>query len=108
MSALRDEDAKQSVRLLVNGGARGADTLAKEWALVVGAEVLTMPADWGRHGRAAGPMRNEQMTKRLAELRDHGNEVVVLAFHGGRGTADMVDRCLALGLSVIDLREAQP
>ena len=55
------------------------------------------PADWIRHGRAAGPIRNEQM------LRE-GCPDLVVAFHDdpglGRGTADMVRRALAAGVPV--------
>ena len=47
--------------VLINGGARGADRQAQEWALANGIHVETYDADWHAHGRAAGPIRNQRM-----------------------------------------------
>jgi YspA, cpYpsA-related SLOG family len=69
---------------LIHGGASGADRLAGDWAASRGIPVEFHPADWQRYGRAAGPIRNQQM---LAEKPD-----MVVAFPGGRGTVDMVRR----------------
>jgi len=48
---------------IISGKARGADTLgerfAKEWKF----PVIEMPADWDKHGKAAGVIRNEEMAK---------------------------------------------
>lgn len=84
--------------VVIQGGATGADALAREWAYVRGAEgwhlrMLNFPADWTKHGRAAGPLRNAQM---IAE----GLPDLVLAFPGGRGTADMVRKAMAAGIEV--------
>ncbi len=83
--------------VLVHGDARGADTLAAEWAnndawVLVEAH----PADWNKHGRKAGPIRNQEML-------DSGIDGVI-AFAGGYGTADMVNRALQTGVPVWDLR----
>ncbi len=43
------------------GGARGADRLARVWAQLGGIEVETHPAQWERDGKAAGPIRNRAM-----------------------------------------------
>ena len=86
-----------SPREVIHGGARGADALVGVAAESLGIPVRTFPADWARHGRAAGPIRNEQM------LRE-GRPDLVVAFHDdpdlGRGTADMVRRALAAGVPV--------
>ena len=68
---------------VVSGGARGADAAGERWAEMRGIPVRRFPADWDASGRAAGPLRNEAM----AEYAD-----ALIAFHGGRGTADMVRR----------------
>ena len=47
--------------LIVHGGARGADRIAGEIARGLGWPVEEHPADWTRHGRAAGPRRNIEM-----------------------------------------------
>jgi hypothetical protein len=75
--------AETPITCIIQGGSRGADSSAWAWAdsNLVPDEVF--PADWEQHGRAAGPKRNSLM------LRDSQPDLV-LAFPGGRGTADMV------------------
>lgn len=70
---------------IITGGAPGADCWAFEWAVVNWADSREFPADWKKHGRAAGPIRNSQM---LVE----GKPDLVVAFPGGVGTADMVKK----------------
>lgn len=69
--------------LLIEGGATGADQLAKDWAHERGVEVLTFPADWKAFGHSAGPIRNRLMVY-------EGKPDWVIAFPGGRGTAGML------------------
>jgi len=77
--------------IVVHGGASGADLLAglywNEWGTT---EVFH--ADWEKHGKAAGPLRNQEMLDAGADL--------VIAFPGGRGTADMVRRAKGRGIKV--------
>lgn len=79
--------------VVIHGAARGADTLAANWAYTRGVEQLPFPADWEAHGRGAGPRRNAKM---LAE----GKPDLVVAFPGGNGTADMVARSRRAGVQV--------
>jgi hypothetical protein len=84
---------RRRIRRVVTGGARGADELAASWALGARVGVARHPADWQAHGRAAGPIRNGEMLR--AESPD-----LVIAFPGGRGTADMVRQARAAGIDV--------
>lgn len=79
---------------IIAGGARGADCFAAQWASVENCSYREFPADWQAHGRQAGPLRNARM---LAE----GKPQLVIAFPGGRGTADMCSKALAAGVKVI-------
>lgn len=79
--------------VVIHGGATGADFHAATWAIARGFEVVMFEADWAKHGRAAGPIRN---TKMLVE----GKPDVVLAFPGGRGTADMVNKAKKAGVRI--------
>jgi hypothetical protein len=81
--------------LLITGGANGADMLAADWAGYRQVPKLIFRADWERHGRAAGPIRNQQMLECKPDL--------VVAFAGGRGTADMVRRAKAAGIHVMEI-----
>jgi len=82
------------ITLLIEGGARGADRMAREFAKWQGIPVRTFPADWDAHGNAAGPIRNRQML-------DEGKSDLVVAFEGGRGTANMVQQAEAAGVRVL-------
>lgn len=83
--------------LIIQGGAFGADACASEWAYTRNVLEHQFPADWKKHGRAAGPIRNQQMI-------DQGKPDLVVAFPGGPGTADMVRRAKAAGVKVIEVK----
>jgi hypothetical protein len=82
-----------NVDAIIHGGARGADSMAGEFANETGIEEIVFPADWKMYGRRAGPIRNQQML-------DEGKPDLVVAFPGGRGTADMVGRARTAGIEV--------
>ena len=46
---------------VVSGGAKGADTLGEEWANLHAIPIKRFEADWERHGKKAGPIRNVEM-----------------------------------------------
>lgn len=75
----------------------GADWLAREWAVCNWCNDVPYPANWTLHGRAAGPIRNQQM---IDENRDAD---MLIAFPGGRGTADCLRRARAAGIKVVDI-----
>ena len=68
------------ITCVIHGAAIGADSLAALWAKKVGKQGLPYPADWEKHGKSAGPIRNAKM------LRE-GKPDLVVAFPGGKGTA---------------------
>lgn len=86
----------ESTVTIVHGGARGADRTAGTLAEMRGFAVEVHPAKWNEHGRSAGHLRNQAML-------DTGIDLVV-AFPGGRGTADMVNRSRQAGVRVIEVR----
>ena len=83
------------VSVVISGLAPGADTLAIQWAHSRKISLLCFPANWKAHGKAAGPIRNQKML-------DEGKPDLVLAFPGGRGTADMVRRAKQAGVTVVE------
>lgn len=70
-------------KAIVHGDARGADRMAGDWARRHDVIEYACPADWDTHKKAAGPIRNREM------MKTH-NPDRVIAFPGGKGTADMV------------------
>jgi hypothetical protein len=79
---------------IIEGGAKGADRLAREWAIERGVTYTTFKADWGKYRAAAGSLRNTAML-------DMGRPSMVLAFPGGKGTANMVKQAQARGVLVV-------
>ena len=82
---------------VIHGNARGADSLAHEWAISRHRHGVACPANWARDGRRAGPLRNQRML-------GHGPDLII-AFPGGRGTADMVARAQKAGIPVREVAE---
>lgn len=82
------------IECLIEGGAWGADYLASQWAFKHGVWNERFPAEWGKYGKSAGPIRNKQML-------DEGKPNLVLAFPGGKGTANMIMQAEAAGVEVI-------
>lgn len=95
VKSLVDEHGKI---IIIEGGAKGADTLAKNAAIELGIEYREYKADWKRYGRAAGPKRNQLML-------DTENPDLVIAFHedleSGKGTKDMLKRAEKEGVKTI-------
>lgn len=79
--------------MIISGAAKGADTLAIDWAVIHWVPFEEYPADWDKHGKPAGFIRNKQML-------DEGKPDLVIAFPGGRGTNMMIDLARKAGVAV--------
>jgi hypothetical protein len=78
---------------IISGNARGVDRLGDEWAKARGVKLEVYPADWDKHGKAAGIIRNHAM----GDIATHA----FLFWDGiSRGTKDMRDYALGKGLWV--------
>jgi hypothetical protein len=81
---------------LIVGGARGADKITERLGRMFGANVQVFNAEWGKYGKAAGPIRNRKM------LDENPN--LVLAFHDdlahSKGTLDTVSEAKRRGIKV--------
>lgn len=84
------------ISVVVHGCATGADNEGMLWAQALDRKHAPFQADWRLHGKAAGPLRNQRMI-------DEGRPSLVVAFPGGRGTADMVRRAKAAKIPVIEV-----
>lgn len=91
-NALDKAHGHKPISMVIHGGARGADTLAGQWADARGILSAQVEALWDAHGKAAGPRRNRAM---LSLFPDG-----VIGFPGGRGTSDMVAAARAAGVKV--------
>lgn len=75
--------SKQNL-VIIQGGAKGADRLALQWALENEVYIEQYDADWTRYGKAAGYIRNKLML-------ETGKPDLVIAFNGGQGTKNMIE-----------------
>jgi hypothetical protein len=89
------EEFKDKGVTIIQGNARGADTLAYYWALQYAAHEEHYQADWKKYGKAAGYIRNKQML-------DDGEPDLVIAFWDGEspGTAMMISLAEKAGVPV--------
>lgn len=113
---LRDEDEMED-DVIIQGAATGADRMARKFAKANQVRCEQYNADWENmdvepciprtrsdgsvYNAAAGGIRNQRML-------DEGKPDVVIAFPGGKGTADMIKRAKAAGVEVIEIAEQQP
>lgn len=96
-STLNKLHAETPISVLIEGDADGADRMAGAWAIKHGVQVAKCPANWAKYGRKAGPLRNAMMLKLKPDL--------VLAFPGGKGTANMVTQAQIAGIKTHEVRE---
>lgn len=92
---------ERNITCVIDGAAKGVDSLASKWALQQEIPSMRFPAAWdaakiaGRPG-SAGPIRNQWV---LAL----GKPQLVVAFPGNEGTANMVMQAKKAGIEVIEV-----
>lgn len=91
---LKEEAEKHDIDIVVCGMARGADSLGLKYAQEYKIGLKKFPADWGKHGKRAGPIRNSQMG-------DYADGLI--AFWDGKstGTSHMINYMRKLNKPVI-------
>lgn len=124
---LKKENKRHKIDYVVEGGQEshrsncgpnqswtyGGDYQSKKAAQKLGIQVVECEANWDFHGRAAGPIRNEnqlRLAMSIADISldkaddDTGEYLLVLAFHSdienSKGTKDMVNRAKNLRVKV--------
>lgn len=86
-------DKVQTVTEVVHGDSGIVDKSGALWGALFNKEITRVPADWDRHGKAAGPIRN----KRMAEYAD---ELLVIWDGRSSGTKSMIDEMIKQGKPV--------
>lgn len=82
------------ISLIINGGARGADYSASQWAKERDIPLRVFKADRNQYSDKAVFQLNDEM------LREAQPDLV-LAFPGGDVTADMIDKAENAGIRVV-------
>jgi len=84
------------IKMVLTGGASGADWCGLMWANIRGYPYRIHYADWERLGKAAGPIRNRVLAER---------GTVLAVFPGGKGTENMIKQAETYGLEIIKREE---
>jgi len=90
------ENAEGREVVIIHGGARGLDMIADEWANANGVALERHGADWFKHGKTAGPIRNQEMV-------DSGADVCLaypLVLGSPSGTMDCMIKAYCAGIPV--------
>ena len=88
---------KHGISFVIQGGAKGADSLAKEWCKLSGVHSCQVDALWDSFGKAAGHRRNAAMLNLKPDA--------CVACEGGAGTAGMIGMCEKAGIKVWKIDE---
>ena len=85
---------RKPISVVVHGSIAGVGIIAEAWARRHGIAVVRYPPNWEFYGKKAEGLRSDFM------LTDSRPDFVV-AFPGGRHTADLVQRAINVGLAVL-------
>lgn len=69
---------------LVSGRCEGVDQTAEALARLHGLPVKEFPANWSKHGKAAGPIRNREMA-------EYADALIAIWDGESRGTKNMIE-----------------
>jgi len=78
---------------IVSGGAKGADSLGEQYATEKGYKLSLFPADWDKHGKSAGYIRNKEMA-------DYSDALIAFWDGNSKGTNHMINLSKQKGLKV--------
>lgn len=98
------KEREEDFRVYMGDCPSGPDDYADKWVENHGPMVKDFRmffADWDKHGKAAGPIRNREMIDYVKGM-EMDDEVICLAYrlNGSRGTTDCMDRAYKAGFEV--------
>lgn len=78
---------------VVSGGAYGIDKAGEDWAVVNWVPIRLFLPEWGKYGKRAGVLRNEDMGR-------YADALVAIRLNNSRGTTHMIEFMRSLGKPV--------
>lgn len=87
---------KTDLTEIVSGGAKGVDASGEKFAKSVGLPIKRFKADWNKHGKAAGPIRNKQMA-------EYGDLLLLCWDEKSKGSASMKREAEKAGLRIMEM-----
>lgn len=86
-------EAPWSISAIISGGAKGVDELGEAYAYLHEIPLEVFNAEWGKHGRGAGHIRNREMA-------ENADALIAIWDGESRGTANMIETAKRLNLLV--------
>lgn len=83
--------------VIVEGGAKGADSMARAWANCCGVAFKEFKPNWGKYGKAAGLYRNIEMVE---FIRENGGRALYFWDGKSKGTKQCIDSAKKLEVPV--------
>ncbi len=86
---------------IIHGNCKGADKCSDLIGKQLSFNIISMPADWKKYGKGAGPIRNKEMINLLLDYRskeDIISYVLVIAFHDNLNASKGTKHCIGLAL----------
>ena len=91
LSAIRESEFIPTE--IVSGMAPGIDTLAVQYSQENNLPLAEFHADWNKHKKAAGPIRNREMA-------NYGDALIAIWDGESRGTKNMIEEATKRGLKI--------
>ena len=103
-NSLDEINTEYRIHTIIEGEAKGADLLAREWAIGRGITLEPYPANWARFRYAAGPIRNRQMLEE--GMPDMAVGFLDKPLDETKGSRNMFDQAEAAGV-IVQIREVE-
>ncbi|OJY72126.1 MULTISPECIES: DUF2493 domain-containing protein [unclassified Rhizobium] len=87
---------RSPISVLIHGNMTGTGIIAEGWARRAGVPVVRYPPNWELYGSKAEHLRSQFM------LND-SRSTLVMAFPGGRNTADLVQQAMKAKIAVLEI-----
>lgn len=90
-------DGDERFTIIVEGGATGADTMAREYAEAHDMKYEEFKPDWKHYGRAAGPKRNDKMVQ---FIKERNGTALYFWDEESKGTKQCIDSAKRKGIEI--------
>lgn len=80
---------------------KGVDKIAADAIINHKMIPVVFRANWRRFRRAAGPLRNRKMIDTAINNAEPNDEIILVAFAGGAGTADCISYAESKGIRIL-------
>jgi hypothetical protein len=94
------EESGFPISEIISGGAPGVDKLGEDYAAVADIDLVIFKANWRKHGKAAGSIRNKKMVEYAASDKSRRGGLIALWDGQNRGIKNMIENAVEHNLKV--------